>query len=109
MAGGTDAFIGIDPVEIYSCLRIREVAVPEFVCQSPQIQHRDWLVEWMSATCEKFSLSTTCLHLSVLILDLFMDNFEIDNHQLYLLAISCIQISGKSMMVIWFYVQHLLT
>ena len=87
-------YLGIDPVEVHKHMLARESEVPKFGHHSPQLKHRDWLVEWIGTACQRFSLTTTCVHLSVLIMDLFMDNFIIDDEQLHLLAISCVQISG---------------
>ena len=95
MAGRRDdVYLGIDPVEVHKHMLARESEVAKFGHHSPQLKHRDWLVEWIGTACQRFSLTTTCVHLSVLIMDLFMDNFIIDDEQLHLLAISCVQISG---------------
>lgn len=95
MAKNEDRFLGIDPTEVYKYMLSREDSVPAFGHHSPQLKHRLSLVEWISSSCHRFTLTATCVHLAVIILDQFMDNFIIDDEQLYLLAISCVQISGK--------------
>lgn len=94
-----DIFLGLDPVEVHSYMLERAGSVPVIGHHSPQLKHRGWMVEWISSACHRFSLTTTCLHLSVLIMDLFMDNFIIDDEQLHLLAISCVQISGEQQLL----------
>ena len=56
---------------------------------------REALVEFIEVICEHQQLSRTTTHLTVYLLDRFMDAHNIYDHQLKLTALSCILLAGK--------------
>nr|CAD7259664.1 unnamed protein product [Timema shepardi] len=66
-----------------------------FQFQSPQSQFRPSLVGWMSTVAERMKLCNTTVHLSIYILDVFMDNHSITTERLILVALVCLLLAAK--------------
>jgi len=86
-----------DPIaeEIHSHLREKEMTLPPFLAQSPQIGYRRYLVDWLATVWEKYTLCQPARHLTVALLDFFMDRLDIESKQLHLVAIGCLLIACK--------------
>ena len=78
-------------------MRFRDTFVG-FICsqgQSPQLCARRYLVDWLAAVCEKFHLCITSRHLTTLLLDLFMDQYDVKEEHLKLVAVGCLLLACK--------------
>lgn len=62
---------------------------------SPQLAMRSALVEFIRVVCEKLRLSVATTHLSVYLLDRFMDAHQISDNQLRLTALTAILLAAK--------------
>ena len=83
----------------YACLRQKElVRLPTFHARSPQLGTRLHVVDWLAILCDATGVCTTARHLSVALLDFFMDHFVVDKSQLTLVALSCLHIAGLSLL-----------
>ncbi|XP_034235327.1 cyclin-J isoform X2 [Thrips palmi] len=82
-------------VEHHEIFREKELTRRNFTFASPQIQHRAYLVSWIRVRAEKFNLGTCTVHLSIYLLDIFMDNYNIELEKLHLVALICLQIASK--------------
>nr|CAD7462372.1 unnamed protein product [Timema tahoe] len=58
-------------------------------------QFRPSLVSWMSNVAERMKLCNTTVHLSIYILDVFMDNHSITTERLILVALVCLLLAAK--------------
>ena len=61
-----------------------------------QIKFRKGLVKSLSGLNDKLGLGASTFHLSVHLMDMFMDCHEIAQQQLMLTASTCLLISGSS-------------
>ncbi|XP_063907224.1 cyclin-J [Zophobas morio] len=66
-----------------------------FQHRSPQISFRKHLVQHLKNICGEKSLSRCCLHLSVYLLDIFMDNHKIAAEKLLLVGNVCLLLAAK--------------
>lgn len=82
--------------DIYTYLRSRERQRLNFRCQSPQLHLRKELVRIIGQTCEKLRLCILVQHLSVHLLDFFMDCHNVEIEQLQLTALGCIVVAAKA-------------
>lgn len=67
----------------------------QFQARSPQIKFRKGLVKSLSGLNDKLGLGASTFHLSVHLMDMFMDCHEIAQQQLMLTASTCLLISAK--------------
>ena len=81
--------------DIYHCLRERESSLPVYLAQSPQLDQRRLIVDWLSIIWEKYDLCKTARQLAVLLMDLFMDQFNIESRQLHLVALGSLLVACK--------------
>nr|CAD7197384.1 unnamed protein product [Timema douglasi] len=58
-------------------------------------QFRPSLVSWISTVAERMKLCNTTVHLSIYILDVFMDNHSITTERLILVALVCLLLAAK--------------
>ena len=86
-----------DPLarDIHCTLRHKEGQLPTFLAQSPQLSSRRYLVDWLAIICDKYQLCPTARHLAVMLLDFFMDKFDIIDQQLRLVALGCLLVASK--------------
>ncbi|XP_026479056.1 cyclin-J-like [Ctenocephalides felis] len=73
----------------------KEKCRPTFNSQSPQLYLRNVLVSLICEVAEQKGLNTTCVHLAVFILDIFMDNHNIAVERLKLVALVCLLLGAK--------------
>ncbi|CAH1173607.1 unnamed protein product [Phaedon cochleariae] len=66
-----------------------------FFHQSPQFSYRHHLVEYIKRICIEKKLSHCCLHLTVYLLDIFMDNHSIVPERVLLVANVCLLVAAK--------------
>jgi hypothetical protein len=85
-----------DPLakDIHNTLRYKENHLPTFYAQSPQIASRRYLVDWLAIICDKYQICPTARHLAVMLLDCFMDKYNIVDHQLRLVALGCLLVAS---------------
>ncbi|PSN34498.1 Cyclin-J [Blattella germanica] len=81
--------------EIVFSLREKEAKRIPFLQQSPQFKYRNVLVTWMRTIAEDLHLNNTTVHLSIYLLDIFMDNHRIVETRLNLVALVCILLAAK--------------
>lgn len=63
--------------------------------QSPQLHNRRYLVDLLALIGEHMNLSRTTHHLSIYLLDYFMDNHDIERSRLHLVGLGCLLIASK--------------
>ncbi|GLV37240.1 Cyclin J [Carabus blaptoides fortunei] len=79
----------------YDILCKREKSRLPFVYQSPQIEFRKTLVDWMKKLAVVKKLNNTSIHLAVYLLDVFMDSYQISTERLHLVALVCLLLATK--------------
>ncbi|XP_053680425.1 cyclin-J [Anopheles nili] len=62
---------------------------------SPQLNHRQSLVDLIRAFCEQKSFHRETVHLAIYLLDVFMSNHDIADSQLKLVAFTCLYLACK--------------
>lgn len=82
-----------DDIEV--TLKEKENYMMSYFLQSPQIDYRQYLVDLMCTIAESKGLNKTTVHLSVYILDMFMDNHNIYPERLKLVALVCLLLAAK--------------
>lgn len=84
-------------MDVHSNLRKREIELPVYRSNSPQICYRRFLVNWLALIGEKLGLLQEVIHLAVRYLDSMMDRYELlMESQLNMLAICCLSLAGKN-------------
>ena len=68
--------------------------MPFYFLFPPQINVRRELIKSLKWLADKLRLGGTTFHVSVYLLDFFMDSCVIEHHQLMLTASTCLFISG---------------
>ncbi|XP_030628643.1 cyclin-J [Chanos chanos] len=81
--------------DIYHALRYRELSLPFYKGQSPQLSLRRYFADLIAIVSNHFRLCPTARHLAVYLLDLFMDRYDISVQQLHLVALSCLLLASK--------------
>ena len=81
--------------DILAVLRKKELTLPQYKASSPQLAVRRYLVDWLAIIFEKIGSSYGILHLSVTLMDYFMDNHDIPEPQLHLVALTCFLLAAK--------------
>ncbi len=54
-------------------------------------------MDWLAAISEKFKLCNEARHLTILLLDIFMDGFDVKDEHLKLVSLGCLLIACKIM------------
>ena len=70
--------------------------LPVYLGRSPQLFARRYLVDWLAAVGGEHALCPTARCLAVVLLDYFMDRFDIQQQQLRLVALCCLLVAGWS-------------
>ncbi len=52
-------------------------------------------MDWLAAISEKFKLCNEARHLTILLLDIFMDGFDVKDEHLKLVSLGCLLIACK--------------
>ncbi|XP_070994573.1 cyclin-J-like [Oncorhynchus clarkii lewisi] len=81
--------------DIHQSLRIKELKLPVYRAHSPQIGMRRYFADLLAILSNRYQLCPTARHLSVYLLDLFMDHYDVAVKQLYVIALSCLLLASK--------------
>jgi len=81
--------------EIFQWIQFKERSMHQVQLISPQMCKRRQLVEWTAGVVAKLELTTHTLHTAVRYMDLFMDGHDIEDPQLYLVAICSLLLAAK--------------
>lgn len=81
--------------DIYQALRYKELKLPSYKCQSPQLSLRRYFADLIAIVSNRFRLCPAARHLAVYLLDLFMDRYDITVQQLHMVALSCLLLASK--------------
>ena len=90
--------------EVHSALKNRELDLPTYRTNSPQICYRKFLVNWLALLGEKLSLMHGVVHLAVRYLDHVMEKYELlMESQLNMLALCCLSLAGRLSRILSFH------
>ncbi|XP_007548432.1 cyclin-J-like protein [Poecilia latipinna] len=81
--------------DIHQSLRIKELKLPVYRANSPQIGMRRYFADLLAILSNRYQLCPTARHLAVYLLDLFMDHYDVAVKQLYIIALSCLLLASK--------------
>ncbi|CAN0011157.1 unnamed protein product [Lampetra fluviatilis] len=81
--------------DVNQTLRLKELKLPAYRAQSPQISLRRFFADLLAILSNRFKLCPTARHLAVYLLDLFMDRYDISVKQLYIVSLSCLVLASK--------------
>ncbi|XP_069095894.1 cyclin-J [Pleurodeles waltl] len=81
--------------DIHQALRYKELKLPSYKGQSPQLNLRRYFADLIAIVSNRFKLCPTARHLAVYLLDLFMDRYDISIQQLHVVALSCLLLASK--------------
>uniref|UniRef100_A0A3Q2V6V0 Cyclin J n=1 Tax=Haplochromis burtoni TaxID=8153 RepID=A0A3Q2V6V0_HAPBU len=81
--------------DIYQALRYKELKLPSFKGQSPQLNLRRYFADLIAIVSNRFRLCPTARHLAVYLLDLFMDRYDVTVQQLHMVSLSCLLLASK--------------
>uniref|UniRef100_A0A8C1RKV1 Cyclin-J n=1 Tax=Cyprinus carpio TaxID=7962 RepID=A0A8C1RKV1_CYPCA len=81
--------------DIYQALRYKELRLPAYKGQSPQLSLRRYFADLIAIVSNRFKLCPAARHLAVYLLDLFMDRYDISVQQLHMVALSCLLLASK--------------
>lgn len=81
--------------DIHQALRYKELKLPSYKGQSPQLNLRRYFADLIAIVSNRFKLCSTARHLAVYLLDLFMDRYDISIQQLHIVALSCLLLASK--------------
>ncbi|XP_066535660.1 cyclin-J [Hoplias malabaricus] len=81
--------------DIYHALRYKELRLPVYKGQSPQLNLRRYFADLIAIVSNRFRLCPAARHLAVYLLDLFMDRYDVSLQQLHLVALSCLLLASK--------------
>uniref|UniRef100_A0A087XT67 Cyclin-J-like protein n=1 Tax=Poecilia formosa TaxID=48698 RepID=A0A087XT67_POEFO len=81
--------------DIHQSLRIKELKLPVYRANSPQIGMRRYFADLLAILSNRYQLCPTARHLAVYLLDLFMDHYDVAVKQLYIIALSCLLLAKK--------------
>ncbi|KAM9848155.1 cyclin-J [Aulostomus maculatus] len=81
--------------DIYQALRYKELKLPSFKGQSPQLNFRRYFADLIAIVSNRFQLCPAARHLAVYLLDLFMDRYDVTVQQLHMVSLSCLLLASK--------------
>ncbi|XP_048126145.1 cyclin-J isoform X2 [Alosa pseudoharengus] len=81
--------------DIHQALRLKELKLPVYKGQSPQLNLRRYFADLIAVVSNRFKLCPAARHLAVYLLDLFMDRYDISVQQLHIVALSCLLLASK--------------
>ncbi|KAG7511941.1 cyclin-J [Solea senegalensis] len=81
--------------DIYQALRFRELKLPSYKGQSPQLNLRRYYADLIAVISNHFRLCPAARHLAVYLLDLFMDRYDVTQQQLAMVSLSCLLLASK--------------
>nr|XP_040034029.1 cyclin-J [Gasterosteus aculeatus aculeatus] len=81
--------------DIYQALRYKELKLPSYKGQSPQLNLRRYFADLIAIVSNHFRLCPAARHLGVYLLDLFMDRYDVTVQQLHMVSLSCLLLASK--------------
>nr|XP_020452639.1 cyclin-J isoform X2 [Monopterus albus] len=81
--------------DIYKALRYKELVLPSYKGQSPQLNLRRYFADLIAIVSNRFHLCPAARHLAVYLLDLFMDRYDVTVQQLHIVSLSCLLLASK--------------
>ncbi|CAF91685.1 unnamed protein product, partial [Tetraodon nigroviridis] len=81
--------------DIYQALRYKELKLPPYKAQSPQLSLRRYFADLVAIVSNHFRLCPAARHLAVYLLDLFMDRYNVTVQQLHVVSLSCLLLASK--------------
>uniref|UniRef100_A0A3Q3W364 Uncharacterized protein n=1 Tax=Mola mola TaxID=94237 RepID=A0A3Q3W364_MOLML len=81
--------------DIYQALRYKELKLPPYKGQSPQLSLRRYFADLVAVISNHFRLCPAARHLAVYLLDLFMDRYDVTVQQLHMVSLSCLLLASK--------------
>ncbi|CAG6017890.1 cyclin-J isoform 1-T2 [Menidia menidia] len=81
--------------DIYQALRYKELKLPSYKGQSPQLNLRRYFADLIAIVSNRFRLCPAARHLAVYLLDLFMDRYDVTMQQLHMVSLSCLLLASK--------------
>ncbi|KAM9365670.1 cyclin-J [Pholidichthys leucotaenia] len=81
--------------DIYQALRYKELKLPPYKGQSPQINLRRYFADFIAIISNRFQLCPTARHLAVYLLDLFMERYDTTVQQLHTASLACLLLASK--------------
>lgn len=81
--------------DVHWNLRNRELIMPTFHAQSPQLSQRRYLVDWLSIIWDKHNICSSARQLTITLMDFFMDMFDIESRQLQLVALGSFLVASE--------------
>ncbi|KAM6916167.1 cyclin-J [Xenentodon cancila] len=81
--------------DIYQALRYKELKLPSYKGQSPQLSLRRYFADLIAIISNRFRLCPAARHLAVYLLDLFMDRYDVTVQQLHMVSLSCLLLASK--------------
>ncbi|XP_023132444.1 cyclin-J isoform X2 [Amphiprion ocellaris] len=81
--------------DIYQALRFKELKLPSYKGQSPQLNLRRYFADLIAIISNRFRLCPAARHLAVYLLDLFMDRYDVTLQQLHMVSLSCLLLASK--------------
>ncbi|XP_061856967.1 cyclin-J isoform X3 [Colius striatus] len=82
--------------DIHQALRYKELKLPSYKGQSPQLHLRRYFADLIAIVSNRFRLCPAARHLAVYLLDLFMDRYDISIQQLHVVALSCLLLANHA-------------
>ncbi|XP_013876627.1 cyclin-J, partial [Austrofundulus limnaeus] len=80
--------------DIYQALRHKELKLPSYKGQSPQLNLRRYFADLIAIISNRFRLCPAARHLAVYLLDLFMDRYDVTMQQLHMVSLSCLLLAS---------------
>ncbi|XP_069546017.1 cyclin-J [Brachyistius frenatus] len=81
--------------DMYQALRYKELKLPSYKGQSPQLNLRRYFADLIAIVSNRFRLCPAARHLAVYLLDLFMDRYDVTVQQLHMVSLSCLLLASK--------------
>uniref|UniRef100_A0A4W6D9Z0 Cyclin-J n=1 Tax=Lates calcarifer TaxID=8187 RepID=A0A4W6D9Z0_LATCA len=81
--------------DMYQALRVKELKLPSYKGQSPQLNLRRYFADLIALVSNRFRLCPAARHLAVYLLDLFMDRYDITVQQLHMVSLACLLLASK--------------
>ncbi|XP_054688600.1 cyclin-J isoform X6 [Grus americana] len=94
--------------DIHQALRYKELKLPSYKGQSPQLHLRRYFADLIAIVSNRFRLCPAARHLAVYLLDLFMDRYDISIQQLHVVALSCLLLAKKTKLYMAKYADYFL-
>jgi len=81
--------------DVLSWIKQREVEMDHLQLVAPQLNRRRQLINWTCSMASDLKISTLTVHLAIKLLDHFMSGHDIEEAQLFLVCLGCLQLASK--------------